>query len=422
MAEITAFAALRYRTDTRSGDVSDRIAPPYDVLDRADKDALLTRSDRNIVAIDLPHVPPKSLGPTECYERSAETLERWIEDGTLVREDAPAIYAYHQTFTYQGKTYVRRMFIARLKLEPFSAGTVLPHEETFGGPKEDRLALMKTTRANLSPVFALYPDPSGTVADALTAHTDGAPDAVGTIDGVENRLWVVKDGAAIDRLVGVFAGLKVYIADGHHRYMTALNFRDWTAEQSGGPLAAGHPANHVMVVFGSMDDPECLILPTHRVLAGLNDLPLDALLQAWRDGCEEVPAAEADLGLYHGASGDARHVRFTRRDILSSLEPNKSAPWRALDVAYLHRYLIDALFPKAPGGAAVDIRYVKLEDDTRRIAREEHGIALICKAATMGQLRAVSEAGDRMPQKSTFFYPKVATGLTINLLYQRPAS
>ncbi len=417
MPEITGLAAIRYPFEKIGRDVSNLIAPPYDVLDQADKDALLARSDRNIVAIDLPHVPPKSLGPPEAYEEAADTLAGWLEDGSLVREDQPAIYAYHQEFTFGGRRYVRRMFIARLRLEPFSSGTVLPHEETFGGPKEDRLALMKTTRANLSPVFGLYPDPGGKAADTLDTFTEATPDATATLDDVVNRVWIVPDAGAIERLAGVFAGMQVFIADGHHRYTTALNYRDWRAEQTDGRLDHDDPANYVMVVFASMDDPGSLILPTHRVLVELDDMPLETLMSTWVDGCEEVGPADADMAVHHGASGDRRHVRFTNREILGLLEPQKSPPWRALDVAYLHRYLLDELFTSGPGGGrSPKTRYIKLEDDAQHTARSEHGIALICRAATMGQLRAVSETGDRMPQKSTFFFPKVATGLTINSL------
>ncbi|MCP4593753.1 MAG: DUF1015 domain-containing protein, partial [bacterium] len=141
MAEVRAFAAIRYDHSQLGGDLSSRIAPPYDVLDQEEKDGLLAVSDRNIVAIDLPHIPPKSLGPQEVYDRAAQTLEAWLADGTLLRESQPALYVYHQVFEHNGQTHTRRKFIARVRLMPFSEKVVLPHEETFGGPKEDRLAL-----------------------------------------------------------------------------------------------------------------------------------------------------------------------------------------------------------------------------------------------------------------------------------------
>ncbi|MHC4610708.1 MAG: DUF1015 family protein, partial [Planctomycetota bacterium] len=163
MAEIRPFQAIRYDQTRWGGDLSNVIAPPYDVLDQSDKEALLSRSDHNIVAIDLPHIPPKSAGPPEVYQRSAQMLDGWLESGALVRESQPALYVYHQVFEHDGKRYTRRKFIARLRLVPFSEGIVLPHEQTFGGPKEDRLALTKATRCNVSPVFALYTDPQDAV-------------------------------------------------------------------------------------------------------------------------------------------------------------------------------------------------------------------------------------------------------------------
>ncbi len=340
-----------------------------------------------------------------------------MKDGILMREDVPAIYAYHQVFEYGGRPYTRRMFLTRLKLEPFSTGSVLPHEETFGGPKEDRLALMKATDANISPVFALYRDPAGVVNEALASPTSGQPDATGVLGGVQQRLWIVSDTAVIERVVRAFAQMTVYIADGHHRYITALNFRDWVAHGDRGPIAPDHPANYVMVALAGMDDPGSLILPTHRVLVDMGEMALDGLLSTWRDGCEKSAADAADMTLFHGPSGESVHVRFTNRTVLSSLEPDKSAPWRALDVAYLHRYLIDELLtPPTGDGGGVTIRYIKSQEDACSAAIEAKGIALICKPTTMAQLCAVSEAGDLMPQKSTYFYPKVATGLTINLL------
>lgn len=418
MAEIAPFRAWRYDFPRIGENLSSRVAPPYDVLDQQGKERLLAKSDRNVVAIDLPYAPAKALGPPECYEAAARTFENWQADGTLVQEDSPAVYIYHQLFEHDGRTYTRRMFIARLKLEPFSAGIVLPHEETFGGPKEDRLALMKATRANLSSVFGLYRDPEDDLASIFTSHIDRSPDAQTTLDGVQNRIWIMTAGDAVDRLVRTFADKQVYIADGHHRYNTALTYRDWLAGENGGELPANHPANYIMLVFGCMEDPGSLILPTHRVLVETGDLGLAALMDAWSSGCAESSPDVADMTLHHGASGEAKHVRFTNRSVLSTLEPKLSPAWCALDSAYLHRYLIDELYTRVPGRRdAPIIRYAKSESEARRIAETERGIALICEPATMAQLREVSQAGNLMPQKSTYFHPKVLTGLTINPLH-----
>ena len=417
MADITPFRALRYDFQSLDSKVSDRIAPPYDILDQSDKDRLLTRSDRNIVAVDLPHVPPKSLGPPEAYESAAVILDGWTKDGTLVREQAPAFYVYHQVFEHDGRSYTRRAFFTRLRLEPFSTGSVLPHEQTFGGPKEDRLALMKTTRTNLSPVLALYRDPNDEVALAFASSIERPPDAVGTLNNVQNRLWIVSDSAVVNRIVRAFADRKIYIADGHHRYITALNYRDWLAERTKAGLSTDHPANFALLALASMDDAGNLLLPTHRVLTDIPDVSLDQLMQTWKPGCAETSPDQADMTLFCGAGAQTKHVRFTNRAVLASLEPGMSDAWCELDVAYLHRYLIDELFtPSISRGDTPKIRYIKTLHDAESCARNEKGIALICKPTTMSQLRSVSEAGDLMPAKSTYFYPKVVTGLVINPL------
>jgi len=412
MPEITPFPAIRFNPDRFGRDLSNLLAPPYDVLDQRDKDRLLDRSDRNIVAIDLPHTPPKSLGPHEAYERSARLLADWLADKTLIRDPSPSLYVYHQRFSHAGKTHVRAKFIARVRLAPFGRGDILPHEKTFGGPKEDRLALMKSTRCNLSAIFGLYDDPKREVNALFAPAIAREPDAFGSIDGVDNLLWVENDARRIADVRAAMSRRKIYIADGHHRYETALAYRDFVAAQHGGSLPAGHPADFVMFVLAGMDDPGCLILPYHRALAGVD---VATILDAWRDGAAPAARDQTDLVLVDGKSGAEHSLRFTNRGVLASLEPNRSAAWRMLDVAYLHRYLIDELLRKKLGGDPV-VRYEKSADDARRVAREERGAALLVSATPMAHLRGVSDSGDVMPQKSTYFHPRLATGLTLNPL------
>lgn len=419
MLELQPLQAIRYNFDALRRDISDVLAPPYDVLNDADKHALLARSDRNIVAIDLPHVPPKSEGPAAVYQSASETLCRWLDDGTLVRESSPAIYAYHQAFQHEGRSLVRRMFIARLRLEPFERGVILPHEQTFGGPKEDRLALMKATACQLSPIFGLYTDSADRVGGAFAPFVSKEPDAEGTCSGVENRLWIVTNRASIDLVASTLREQRVYIADGHHRYGTALMYRAWCAEQNGGSLPTDHPANFVMFVLASMDDPGCLILPYCRVLG---DVSLSSLLDAWREGVEVVAgdsaagdASKTDLTVQEGANGRRVALRFTRREVLRTIEPDQVEPWYALDCAYLHRYLIDELLTKHLSDKP-SVYYAKSVDAAISTAEKHNGTALLTNATPMAHFRAMSEAGGLMPQKSTYFHPKLATGLAINPL------
>jgi len=428
MPEISAFRAIRYDF-SRYPDLSSLIAPPYDVLEQSDKDALLSASDRNIVAIDLPHIPPKSAGPMQVYQAANDRLKAMLKDGSFIREPQPAVYLYHQLFEHAGQTYTRKMFIARVRLQPFSAGSIVPHEETFTGPKEDRLALMKATACNLSAVFGLYADPAGDIEAALAQTAITQPSATAKLDGVQNRVWIVTDGQAIKTITTAMANRKIFIADGHHRYSTALMYRDWLTQQRGQVLPTDHPANYVMFVLASMDDPGCLILPYHRVLLGLD---LDTIITAWGDAVQPCGQQNADLTLFEGTTGTTASLKFTQRQLLDTLAPDKSDAWRSLDVAYLHRVLLDDRLhaqqfncgtgfqpvktPTVRDGPVLTLRYVKSSDAARKTAQSEQGVAMLLSATPMSQLRAVSEAGDLMPQKSTNFYPKLATGVTIHAL------
>ncbi|HOB75882.1 MAG TPA: DUF1015 domain-containing protein [Phycisphaerae bacterium] len=438
MPDIRPFKALRYNPSRFGQDLSALIAPPYDVLDDRDKARLLARNERNIVAVDLPHVPPKSAGPDEVYARAAETLRQWLSEGTLIQEDAPAIYVYHQQYQHGGRSFVRKMFFARMRLEEFGAGTVFPHERTFGGPKEDRLKLMQASRAQLSAVFGLYSDPANAISGLLSVD-ESRPDAVAEMDGVSNRLWVLREAGVIDAMRAKMATLPVYIADGHHRYGTALIYRKLLAEQ--GPLPEDHPAQFVLVGFCAMEDPGCVILPTHRVISGFTSQQSERILDALAAGIdlrvadatrstpEEWLAAStgaaqgaqdarpSDIAVYSPHGGQLYLGTFTKRSVLDTLAADRTPPYRRLDLAYLHDYVINELIARGVlNGTAPTIQYTHAADEAVKLAKDTGGIAFITRPCTMDDLRAVSEAGDLMPQKSTFFYPKLATGLVVNPL------
>jgi uncharacterized protein (DUF1015 family) len=427
MSTIRPFAAIRYATPP-DRDISTRLSPPYDILDRADKEALLSRDSKNFVALDLPHVPAKAAGPPELYAAAASTLRRWLSDGTLIRDPEPMIYVYHQRFQHEGRSYTRRMFFARLRLEPFGTGTVFPHEQTFGGPKEDRLCLTKATGANLSPIFGLYEDPAGQVISALEEGLDAQPLARGTLDGVENLLWGVKDRQRIAAAIELMAPRPIYIADGHHRYGTGLLHQEWYIREHG-PLAPEHPANFVLTVFCAMEDPGLVILPTHRVLKGVQVLP-DLLRrneqlevsQLAADSPAAALSALAGFGpqavaLHCPAAGGYWTVRPRRPDLLDAIEPKHSPAWRRLALSFLHAYLIPkVVVPSCCAGNEPTIQYVKDAQQAAQEARASGGSAFLLQATTMDELRSVCRAGDLMPQKSTYFYPKLASGLVINPL------
>ncbi|MBN1491165.1 MAG: DUF1015 domain-containing protein [Phycisphaerae bacterium] len=421
MAEFQPFRAIRYNTGQCGHDWSSLIAPPYDVLTADDKAALLAQSSHNVVAIDLPFVPPTQAGPAEVYQQAATTLKRMRDENVLIQEEAPSLYAYHQQYEHNGHGYTRRVLFAAMRLEAFSEGTVFPHELTHGGPKEDRLALMRATRCQLSPVFALFSDPSNSIASALNCIS-APPEATAQCGDVTHHMWVERDADTIAHIKILLDGSKVFIADGHHRYQTALNYRDELARA--GALTPDHPANFVLVGLCAMEDPGCIILPTHRVLSGLGSLTPADVLAAWKPACTFTPidhcvppAGDADITVFCGDTGEAFSGRFTDRARLAELAPDRSKPWRALDLAYLHRYMIEELLiTKALGGAAPSVGYTPVLKTAQSQARETGGLAIVVKPSTMAELRAVAQAQDFMPQKSTYFYPKLATGLVLHPL------
>lgn len=428
MAEVRAFRAIRYA----ARDASKLIAPPYDVLDARDKEALCARDPHNVVEIDLPHVPPKNAGPAQCYESAAARMRAWLSEGVLTTDAQPAIYCYHQIYTHAGRSYTRKMFFVRLRLEEFGKGQVFPHEQTFGGPKEDRLLLTRATAANLSPIFGLYPDAERQVSAALDAAIHRDPDVVAVADNVENRLWAVTDGAVIENVCRLMTDKPVFIADGHHRYHTALNYRAELAA-AGKPLPADHPANFVLCVMAGMEDPGLLILPTHRVLHDMPRITISALREALHDKFDVAAARNGKDGgslmaqmLAFGpqamavyAAGDDSAMLFAPKDpdMLRAHEPARAQAWRRYGLAILHRYVLDEVICREYcDGVMPPIHYIKDTAGAIADAKAHHGLAFIVQSTTMSELRDICTAGELMPQKSTYFFPKLATGMVINPL------
>ena len=429
MPRIEPFQALRYHRD----DVSDVLAPPYDILSRKDKKALLRKDDHNIVALDLPHLPPKTAGPDKTYARAAGDLTCWIDIRTLSYDPKPAVYAYHQTYDLAGKTLTRKHFFARLRLEPLGQGKVFPHEQTFGGPKEDRLKLTTATRCNLSPIFGLYPDEKHEVSGIIDEAIQREPDQHGELDGVENKLWVIDDLPTIKSLQVRLSEKPIFIADGHHRYETAWTYRQSHVEEIGEP-PADDPINFVLTVLAEMEDPGVTILPYFRTIVDLPHLTSNDLQQALADDFTWTPTALpadaaalakvlADAGpqaiVFYIAKDDACVTIMPKdRDLLASREPGRSAEWRQLSYTILHRYMIqEVIAPRFNQGEPPTIHYHKSFDEAVADAKKSSGLAALMPATTMSQLREVCTAGELMPQKSTYFHPKIATGLVINPLY-----
>ncbi|MGH7243479.1 MAG: DUF1015 family protein [Phycisphaerales bacterium] len=444
MPQVFPFRAVQY---TLGSELSAVVAPPYDVLDVKAKEALLARSPSNIVGVDLPHVPPKELGPAASYDAAGARYRQMLASKTLARREKPALFAYRQTFTFEGATHQRCGMFATVNAVAFgtrSGGGVLPHEETFSGPKEDRLALMNATQAQLSPIFGLHADDSGAATKLVRSVMDSRkPDITATMDydKVLHEVWVIEDEATIAAYRKALAGEDVFIADGHHRYNTQLNYIK--QQESYGPVPSDDPIRKCMMVLIGMSDPGLVIGPTHRVLGGMKDYSIEAFKGAATGLLNFEPVAgdldklgtavkaatkENSVGLYDFASKQAFMINPTKADPLAARFASKPREWRTLDVALIQHLIVEEICqPKLNGGQPVKWAFPHSVAEVAEIGRgAETGagggkgfvaqMAVIVRPTPLEAVRAVSKANELMPQKSTFFYPKLATGLFVNPL------
>lgn len=447
MPHVYPFNAIQFRHG--KGDLSDLVAPPYDVLDKPAKDRLIHRNPRNIVAIDLPHTPAKELGPPETYAAAGDTLRNWLREEVLARREKPAIFAYRQSFTFNGKPFERCGMACTVDAVPFGprkGGGVLPHEETFSGPKEDRFALMKATRCQLSPIFGLHGDDKGDATGlARMVMSRGNPAVTATTDdAVKHELWPIDDPDMIAAYQRAIAGEDVYIADGHHRYTTQLNYLKHL--EASGPVPPNHPARRCMMVMVGMSDPGLVIGPTHRVLGGMSGYSMGRFTDAAKGlltiqpspgdarHIEDEMARQATaaagrnvLGLIDIPTGKCYTATFNDADPLARRFPNKPAAWRTLDVALVQYAIVEEIAqPVLNEGNPVKWAFPHSVPEILEIAKgHETGagggkgfaqLAVVVRPTPLAAVRAVSKAGELMPQKSTFFYPKLATGLFLNAL------
>lgn len=418
MPRLVPFKAVHFAAD---GDVSSKIAPPYDVLDEEPKAALLERDGCNIVAVDLPVTPPKTVGPDEAYETAGELYRQWLTEGVLVRGGEAGVAVYEQVYEVEGQTMRRRGFFCGLGVEPFNRkrGGIFRHEKTIAGGIADRMKLMAATRAQTSPIFGVYSDQQqqiGKMLDAVCTAREPDLHGVTETDGVEHRCWWVDDAAMLSSLEEYFVGTDVFIADGHHRYTTAQTFSKDHPELPG--------AAACLFVLVAAEDPGMIVLPTHRVVCGLQGYVFDDLLTLLEEDERFTlsdDAAGARFGLHDGVSG--RTVGLdTVGDVLAEAFPNRPAVWRSLDVAVLHELLIQRVLQPAYGDASakdggVTFKYTADLDEMRRMAAAAPGrLGVVMRATPLQSVMDVAQAGEVMPPKSTYFYPKLATGLVIRPL------
>jgi uncharacterized protein (DUF1015 family) len=421
------------------------LSPPYDVIDAEDDRRLRERHPYNVVRLELTTASVAG-GPEGRYDEAAATLGAWRDQGVLVREAAPAYYLHEATFPHAGGQATRREIIAAAGLAPWEQRVVLPHERTYPRAKADRLRLLAATEANLSPILVFFerdrrgatvaPDP----VDAAWAWAGTRPpDAAGTdADGVAHRLWVLSDAALGEALRGYFAGRPLFIADGHHRYETALNYLEDRRQQAGGDLPADHPARFVMMHLIADDDPGLVILPLHRLVKDVTTSDLARLLDQLRaDFAIEIrqtpDAASLDAALAElqtrGERGQAVGLCSSERSeiVLLTREPGAALPaaipadrdasWQSLDVVLVDFTIVRPLLTARSLHAEDAITYVRDADNAvEQVRSGAADLAVLLNPTRVEQVAAVARAGERMPEKSTYFYPKAPTGLVLRPL------
>jgi uncharacterized protein (DUF1015 family) len=433
--EIRPFRALRYDVES-VGDIAAVVAPPYDVIDRESEARLLARHPRNVVRLDLPGV---ELGdePDDRYRRAARTLAAWRSDGTFHKDPRSAIYVYEQTYRVPGTDTERtqRGFFGRLRLESFGPESgVLPHERTLEGPREDRYRLLRATGVNTSPVVGLYDDASGSAAATLARLAARPPViALRDDDGVRHRLWVVEaegeDAALVSGLLAAAAAGSITIADGHHRYETAVRYRD---ERRMSRSCEEDPAfDYLLTLLLETTAEPLTVLPTHRLVRGLGGEGLARLRDGLDTFFESRSADSAELeqtfghGLAEGGAGrfglwtrDGGLILTARRDAFEADASGVAEAVKQLDV-WLLGVALDRLLDidEAAVAGGGRIAYTKsVADALARVDASDGDVdaAFLLEPTPVPSITSVARSGQVMPQKSTYFYPKALTGLVIN--------
>jgi uncharacterized protein (DUF1015 family) len=417
MADVEPLRALHYNLD-RTGGLQDVVAPPYDVIDDAQRGDLEASSPYNVVRIDLP------VG-NDPYDNAARLLAAWREEGVIVRDKRPALWAIEQDYTGpDGQIRRRTGFLARVRVEDYGAGRIRPHERTHPGPKEDRLRLTRATKTNLSPIFSLYDDPTGTATGVLANATTTSPPWGNATDddGTVNRIWRIEDPHAIEAIHKALTNAELLIADGHHRYETARVY----AEEIGGD----GPHRFVLMCLVALEDPGLTVFPTHRLLRDLRPDQHEALANAIRrdfelkrlDSTDDlVPAYGQPVSLGYIDAHFRQPWMLTLKDqaVADAALADHAEPYRRLDTAVL-----EALILKGALGMTDDdidhltgLGYARDFDHALRLVQDgDYDAAFFVAATPIEQVRAVAAAGESMPPKSTYFFPKVPTGLLFNPL------
>lgn len=425
MALVKGFKGLRFNTE-KSGDISTVVCPPYDIISEEQRLEYIKENEYNIIRLEL----PKGDNP---YNNAKTILDEWLENGILTREESNAVYIYEEEFTAYGKQYKVKGCIVRVKIEEFEKGVILPHEFTLSKAKEDRFNLMKATNCNFSQIYALYSDEENKTISKLDKLSSDTPDIELTdSDGVIHRMWIVTNEEDVNAICGDFTDRKLFIADGHHRYETALNYRNYCREN--GLAKEGDAVDYQMMMLVNMEHPGLVVFPTHRIVRDLAHFDKQEVLSACEeyfditeyDSINNIESVLTELynnnekafGMYCG-EGKWTLLVLKTLDTMAVLLPNVSKASQGLDVSVLHTLILEKLMGIDAENMAkqINLTYVKqIDNAVKSVDNGTADCAFILNPTKISEICDVSSAGEKMPQKSTYFYPKLITGLVINKL------
>jgi uncharacterized protein (DUF1015 family) len=419
MPEIKPFKGIRYSPETIEK-ISDVITQPYDqITDRMER-AYKEKNPYNFVRLVLTKYAEGHDRQKE-YADAKRYYDEWSKTGVFVQDEKPAVYPYWQEFAIGNKKYVRKGFVCLVRLEELGKGNILPHEKTLSKPKADRLNLLRITQKDFEPVFLLYTDKKNVVAEKLEKHCSGKPLIEAKDEkNVTHKVWRVENTDEISKVIKALKESIFVIADGHHRYETAFNYCNELEN-----IDESHPANFKLVTLVNIEDPGLVVLPTHRLIKNLDDFSLESFL---RKTSEYFDIKKTDrhnifselnaggLGTFGFYSPITAYILTLKTpDIMKKILPDHSPEYCALDVAVLHTLLIEKVLGIEPNKIEEHVRYERGEEETmRRIDRGEYQLAFLMNPTKPAQVQSVAQNKERMPQKSTDFFPKLVSGLVFH--------
>ncbi len=423
MATLKGMRALRF--SEKAGEISKLCCPPYDIISEEQRLGYIAENEHNVIRLELPK-------GEEPYKEAGSILAKWLEEGILTR-DEESLYVYEEEFTVGADTMKVKGIIGRVKLEEFSKGIVLPHEETLSKAKEDRLNLMKATGCNFSQIYSLYMDDGNKTRPQVDELSKGAPEIEFADEaGVIHRLWKTSDAETIAKIAADFEDRKLYIADGHHRYETGINYRNYMREN--GLAKEGDECDYIMMMLVEMENEGLKVFPTHRLVRDLPDFSKEKLLEAASEyfditSLTGVESIEPELERYYNegkkafalfCGGDSYDMLVLKDiSVMENVLPGCSDALRGLDVSVLHSLVLERSMgiDKANMAAQINLTYTKIfEEAIDGVNNGNFQCAFILNPTRVSEIRDVAQAGEKMPQKSTYFYPKLITGLVMNKL------